>query len=137
MREDIHMSAYQIASLYIGLHVFLFLILKGATGYARFKSGVSIGHGDDPRLLRMGRVQGNAVEDVPILLVGLWVLASFNAPAFYLHACGGGLLIARILHATGLASSSGASLGRSIGTLATLPLFIAIGGGCIYWAFSG
>lgn len=131
------MSAYQIASLYIGLHVFLFLILKAATGYARYKSGVSVGLGDDPHLLRMSRVQGNAVEDVPILLIGLWVLANFNAPALYLHACGGGLLIARILHATGLAASSGVNVGRSVGTLATVLSFIAIGGGCIYWAFSG
>jgi hypothetical protein len=94
--------------------------LKVYVGGARLRTGVTLGLGDDARMLQATRVQGNAVEDVPPLMVGLAVLGAAGAPAWQIHALGGVLLVSRLLHAQGLASSPGRSFGRGAGTLGTL-----------------
>lgn len=130
------MSAMETLGLWIGLHVFLLLALKLNVG--RVRSGEKISFGDDgnERMIRAIRVQGNAVEDVPILLLGLVALALMNAPALLLHGIGGGLFVSRVLHAVGLGSSSGTSFGRFIGTIGTLLVSLTTIGACLWFAFT-
>ena len=42
------------------------------------------------------RVQGNAVEDVPVVLLGLLGLAALAAPVVLIHALGGSFLVGGI-----------------------------------------
>ena len=58
-------------------------------------------------------------------------------PAWYIHMCGLVLFVSRILHAYGLAGSGGFSIGRAVGTMGTLLVFLAIAGALLVHAFIG
>jgi len=51
--------------------------------------------------------------------------------------CGLVLFVSRILHAYGLAGSGGFSIGRAVGTMGTLLVFLAIAGALLVHAFIG
>jgi len=129
------MTPIQAAALHTGLLVLLMLGLKIYVASARYKHKVLSGEAGNAEFGRAGRVQMNAVEDVPPLMVGLVALALLGMPAWYIHATGGLLLVARIAHAVGLAGSSGRSLGRAVGTFGTLIVALAVAGALIVHAF--
>jgi uncharacterized membrane protein YecN with MAPEG domain len=89
-----------------------------------------------PEFGRATRVQLNAVEDVPVLMVGIGALATLGMPAWYIHMTGLVLLVSRIVHAFGLASSSGMSAGRIVGTVGTLLVYLAVAGALLIHAFT-
>jgi len=127
------MSPVQAAAMNIGLLIVLLLGLKlyVATRRGRLPSGETT-----PEFNRVIRVQMNAVEDVPALMVGIGALAMLGMPTWYIHMVGLVLLVSRLLHATGLASSSGFSIGRAAGTMGTLLVYIAVAGALLVHAFT-
>ena len=129
-----NMTAVEAAALYVGLLVIVMLGLKLYVGNRRGSFKIPSGE-TTPEFSRAQRVQFNAVEDVPILAAGIIGLALLGMPAWYIHAVGAMLVLARIVHAIGLASSSGFSLGRMIGTFGTLIAYLAIGGALLFHAF--
>lgn len=128
------MSPAQAAAMNIGLLILMMLGLKMYVGGSRARLKLPSGE-TSPEFNRATRVQLNAVEDVPVLMVGLAGLALLGMPAWYIHMCGLTLLVARILHAYGLAGSSGFSIGRLAGTMGTLLAFLAISGALLVHAF--
>jgi len=130
------MEPYEIVTLYIGLNVLLMAFLKMNCGRVRASTKVDYGAGDNDRMARAMRVQGNAVEDVPITLIGLIGLATLSAPPLLLHILGGTLTGARVLHATGLGGKGGFSLGRLLGTIGSLLCLLVTAGACIYFALT-
>lgn len=130
------MTHYEIATLYIGLNVLLMAFLKMNAGRVRTAEKVDFGQGDSDRLARAMRVQGNAVEDIPITLLGLLGLATLSAPTLLLHILGGGLTVSRLLHALGLGSRGGISVGRLLGTIGSLLCLLGTAGSCIYFALT-
>ena len=85
----------------------------------RLAHGVGLGDGEVADLSQAIRVHGNAVEYIPMALI-LMALLEFNgAPAQILHILGSGLIAARVLHAWGLSTRKGQSMGRFYGTLFT------------------
>ena len=129
------MTSAQAAAFNIGLLTLLMMALKMYVGNRRGKLKVPSGE-TTPEFSRATRVQLNAVEDVPVLMAGIAGLALLGMPAWYIHMCGLVLLVSRILHATGLASSSGVSLGRLAGTLGTLLVYLAVAGALLVHAFT-
>lgn len=129
------MTPVQAASFNIGLLIFLMLGLKIYVGNRRAKHKVPSGDVTHPQFSRATRVQLNAVEDVPVLAVGIAALAMLGMPAWYIHMAGWVLLVARVAHAMGLASSSGFSFGRLVGTLGTLLVYLAVAGALLVHAF--
>ena len=129
------MTQIQAATLWVGLHVLLMLFLKLRVGAVRSRTKVSFGDGDNEDMQRAIRVQGNAVEDVPVTLVGLIVLALVPAPLWLVHGAGGVLLVSRVLHALGLGKSSGITFGRLAGTIGSVLATLAVAIGCLYFAF--
>jgi uncharacterized membrane protein YecN with MAPEG domain len=127
------MSPVQAAAMNIGLLIMLMLGLKlyVAAKRGRLPSGETT-----PEFNRVQRVQMNAVEDVPVLMVGIGALAMLGMPAWYIHMVGLVLLLARILHAVGLAGSGGFSIGRAVGTTGTLLVFLAVAGALLVHAFA-
>jgi uncharacterized membrane protein YecN with MAPEG domain len=123
------------AAVYLGLLVFVMLGLKLFVGMQRGRMGVPSGDTSNVEFGRMLRVQHNAVEDVPVLMVGLLALALLDAPLWLIHAGGATLVVARLVHAVGLAGSGGLSIGRAVGTLGSLLCYTAIGGGLVWTAF--
>ena len=130
------MSPVQAAAMNIGLLILMMLGLKLYVGAQRGKLKLPSGE-TNPEFNRATRVQLNAVEDVPVLMVGIAGLAMLGMPAWYIHMCGLVLLVSRILHAYGLAGSGGFSIGRTVGTLGTMLAFLAIAGALLVHAFIG
>ena len=130
------MSPAQAAAMNIGLLILMMLGLKLYVGAQRGKLKLPSGE-TNPEFNRATRVQLNAVEDVPVLMVGIAGLAMLGMPAWYIHMCGLVLLVSRILHAYGLAGSGGFSIGRTVGTLGTMLAFLAIAGALLVHAFIG
>ena len=114
--------------------VLLFMALKLNCGRVRVATKVDIGEGGDERMIRAMRAQGNAVEDAPIILLGLFGLAHLGAGDMMLHILGGGLVIARVLHALGIGGAKGLGIGRFIGTIGTLLIGLVTAGACIWLA---
>lgn len=123
--------AVEAAGLWIALLILLMLGLKFYVGAQRRKHRVPSGDLSHPQFGRATRIQLNAVEDVPPLMAGLAALALLNAPAPYIHACGAVLLMARVLHAWGLSTSSGFSIGRLVGTMGSVAAALAIVAGLL------
>ncbi len=130
------MSPAQAAAMNIGLLILMMLGLKMYVGARRGQMKLPSGE-TNPEFNRATRVQLNAVEDVPVLMVGIAGLAMLGMPAWYIHMCGLVLFVSRILHAYGLAGSGGFSLGRAVGTMGTLLVFLAIAGALLVHAFIG
>lgn len=128
------MTGYEIAGLWIGLNVLLMAILKGAVGRTRARTKVDFGAGENEQMLRMMRVQGNAVEDVPASLIAIGALAFLSAPTMLLHGLGGALFVSRVLHATGLGGKGGASIGRVAGTIGSVLVLLISSISCIWFA---
>ncbi|MCF6328314.1 MAG: MAPEG family protein [Henriciella sp.] len=128
------MTAYGAVTLYVGLFVLLFIALKMNCGRVRLGEKVNIGDGGSAAMQRAMRVQANAVEDVPIVLLGLFGLAALAAPVLLIHVLGGGFLVLRLLHALGMGGASGFGKGRMIGTLGTMLVMLGTAGACIWYA---
>jgi hypothetical protein len=126
------MGKYEIVALYTGLMVLLFVLLKLNAGRVRVATKVDIGEGGDQRMIRAMRAQGNAVEDAPMIMLGLFALAPLGAGDIMLHILGGGFVVARVLHALGLGGAKGFGVGRLIGTMATLIIGLVTAGACIW-----
>lgn len=128
------MTSMEAAALYAGIFVIFFLLLKGRVGQVRSSEKVMFGDGANERLQRAQRVQGNAVEDVPVTLIGLIALGALSAPVMLIHGLGITLVLGRVLHAIGLSGSSGGSPGRMWGTLLTLIAMLVTGSAVIWYA---
>ena len=128
------MTALQAAGLYVGLLLFVLLGLAFWTGATRLKTKTLVGPGDDPTMVRMSRVHANAVEYVPAYMAALIAIALMDAPAHVIHALGAPFVIARLLHAWGLGRTAGRSLGRFLGAIGSLILFLLAGAACLYYA---
>jgi len=128
------MTQLEAATLYAGLFVLLFIGLKLNCGRVRSSERVNFGEGGNDAMGRAMRTQGNAVEDVPVVLIGLFALAGLAAPIALIHGLGGGFFIARVLHALGLGGAPGLGWGRLVGTLGTLIAMLVTAGACIWFA---
>lgn len=128
------MSGIEAVVLYTGLFVILFLGLKLNSGRVRASEKVNYGEGSSDPMRQAMRVQGNAVEDVPITLLGLYGLAAMAAPVLLIHILGAGFLLFRLAHAFTLGSGEGSGMGRLVGTLGTLIVMLVTGGACVWFA---
>lgn len=132
-----HMTALQAAALYSGLLILILLGLKLFVGARRGALKVPSGDVSNPEFARVQRAQQNAVEDVPALLVALVLSALLAAPPIIIHGVGVLLVLSRLGHAFGLASKDGFSLGRALGTLGTLLVYLTLIGTLLQRAFDG
>jgi len=130
------MSPVQAAALQIGLLIVLMMVLKVYVGARRRALKVPSGDTSNPDFGRASRVQLNAVEDVPVLMIGIGALAALGMPAWYIHMAGFVLLVSRVVHAVGLSGNSGFSWGRLFGTIGTYLVYLAIAGALLVHAFT-
>lgn len=130
------MTPIAATTLYLGLFGLLMLILKLNAGRVRASKRINLGDGNDEAMQRAIRVQGNAAEDVPVVLFGLVGLGLLAAPVMLIHALGATFLIARVLHAVGLGGMAGAGVGRLIGTLLSVVVMLVTAGACVWFALN-
>lgn len=115
-----------VASLYVALSLLLLLALGFRVVQRRRAAQIGLGDGGDAELQRRIRAHANAIENLPLALLGLLLLELGGLPAWALHALGAALLLSRVLHAAGLSQRSGVSFGRFWGMLGTWLVMLAI-----------
>lgn len=128
------MTQFEAVTLYLGLFAILFVVLKLNAGRVRAGEKVNFGEGGNDAMRKAMRVQGNAVEDVPIVLLGLIGLAALSAPVVLIHGLGGAFFVGRVLHAIGLGSPTGTGLPRLLGTVLSLLSMLVTAGACLWFA---
>lgn len=116
-----------LTGLYAALCAVLVFALSLRIALLRKRLRIGIGDGGDAALARAIRAQANAIEYVPLVLVMLLIAENNGAGAAFVHACGAGLLVARVLHAVGLSGTAGVSFGRFWGILLTWAILLVLG----------
>jgi uncharacterized membrane protein YecN with MAPEG domain len=111
--------------LYASLLGILLIALSNQVSSNRKRAMVSLGHGDDSRLERSMRTQGNFVEYVPFALLLLMLLELEVTQMWLLHLLGAMLLTGRLLHAYGMIRPDGIIAGRFWGTAMTWLMILA------------
>ena len=117
----------QITSLYAGLLALLYLGISGWVVRVRVQQKVFAGDKGDPVMANAMRLHANYAEYVPLALILLLLAEMQGAPALALHALGAVLLVARIMHALGMAAQPHISSLRGGG--ATLTFLVLLVGG--------
>lgn len=122
-----------ISTLYIGLNALITLILALLVVRARLQTQTAIGDGGKEEMVKATRAHGNNVEYVPITLLTLIAIEMAGAEAWFVHALGAGLTVARIAHAAGISISTGRTIGRFGGTLLGWIVLLIGSLTCIYY----
>lgn len=94
--------ALQITGLYGGLLALIGIALAMRVGAVRVEADVSIGDGDNVRLIQAIRRHANWTEYVPVAVILMALLEANGANALALHVSGILLVIFRILHPLGI-----------------------------------
>lgn len=115
-----------ISLTYLGIHGFMAVIFALNVIRQRWRTKVSLGHGDKPELLTATRIFGNHNEYAPLLLLLLYVSETQGASAMFVHSIGILFTAGRLLHAIGLSiKPHGPSIYRFVGMNATFASLIA------------
>ncbi len=110
---------FHVTVLYAGLNGLLMLILALRVSSARATAKVNAGTGGDPELERRIRIHGNAVENIPLVLILMGLIEFYHTSAFVVHGLGIVLTLGRLMHAWGFSRSSAVPWGRSLGMVLT------------------
>lgn len=92
----------------------------------RAKRGVPIGGGDDPKMVRMMRIHGNAAEYLPMGLLLMLLDESGGGSPVALRLAGAGLVIGRVLYGWGMWKTTAPTFGRIAGTTLTWVVILAL-----------
>jgi uncharacterized membrane protein YecN with MAPEG domain len=92
----------KIISLYASLLMFLYFVLSINTIRLRRKTKISIGHSENPEMLRAIRAHSNFAEYVPLNLFAIFLVEFQGATSVFVHFLGALTLIGRSLHAHGV-----------------------------------
>lgn len=117
-----------LTAFYAAVHAVLILVLAVRVVLLRRATKTGLGDGSHDPLAKAIRAHGNAVEYIPLILVLMLLLELNGTGGPVLHALGGSLLVARLLHAWGLSQTRGMSFGRFYGTALTWLVLLAAAG---------
>ena len=109
-------------ALYVGLNLLLTFLLALNVVRHRFK-GDSV---DQVKLEKAVRAHGNNTEYVPIILIGLGVMAMTGASAQTISILGGTLLVARIFHAYGIQQPKMPNIYGTVGNITTWLVMLCV-----------
>ena len=109
-------------ALYVGLNLLLTLGLAINVVRHRFK-----GDSGDPVMLEKAvRAHGNNIEYVPIILIGLGVIAMMGASAQTISILGGTLFVARLFHAFGIQQAKVPNIFGMVGNMGTWLVMLCV-----------
>lgn len=100
----------------------------------RARAKVNFGHGEDMDLAGVLRAHANFAEYVPLALLLIALLEAAGGDDLMLRLLGGGLVVARLVHAWGLSTSTEVTPGRFIGTILTWVVLLVSSGMGLYIA---
>ena len=108
-----------ITALYAAILALMVTALAINVTVHRVKLKVAVGDGDNPQMLRMIRLHGNAAEYVPLALALMLAYELNGGAPVVLHIAGIVLVAGRILHAWGLWQADAPNLRRASGQTLT------------------
>lgn len=136
-----YLPALSAVGIYAAICFFIITWLANAIGALRRQHRIAIGHGGNKHLERVMRGQANAVENMPIFLIGLLIAALMGAPDWVIHILGLVFSVGRILHAYHFIKEDAPIrlrfVGFAIGLLASTLLFIGLAGHGVWSVVSG
>ncbi|PCH94895.1 MAG: glutathione S-transferase [Rhodobacteraceae bacterium] len=91
-------DSFLAVGLYTGLLGLIFTWQLVNISKVRMKEGVFMGDKGNVRVIRAMRGQANFVENVPLILIMLMIMAAAGTPILLIHALGVVLVIGRFLH---------------------------------------
>jgi uncharacterized membrane protein YecN with MAPEG domain len=91
-----------VTALYGSLNALLNILLAVRVSNARRSEKVSLGTGDSQELLVRVRTHANSAEFVPLAMLMLLIAELSGGSSTWLHAIGGSLFVARIIHIPGM-----------------------------------
>ena len=106
--------------LFAAMLMIMQMILMAMVTKQRGASDVLIGDGGDGDMLQAMRVHGNFVENVPIFLIGLALIELLVGSNMWVLVMGAVFVLGRVLHAIGMSITTGLSIPRFVGTVASL-----------------
>ncbi len=115
-----------ITGFYLGLLGVIYLVLSLLVVGYRWKYRMAIGDGDHVELRKVIRIHANFIEYVPIVLLMMLCLENAGHSSRQVELLGIALVVARICHAVGVFRTTGTSLLRTVGVLATFAV-LAVG----------
>ena len=110
-------------ALYVGLNLLLTLALAINVVRHRFKGEAA----DQVALEKAVRAHGNNTEYVPIILIGLGLIAMTGASAQTISIRGGTLFVVRMCHAYGIQQAKTPNPFGLVGNIGTWLIMICIG----------
>jgi uncharacterized membrane protein YecN with MAPEG domain len=123
----------KIVSLYTSLLLIFYFILSINTIRKRRKTKISIGHFENPEMLRAIRAHSNFVEYVPLNLFAIYLVESHGASPLFVHFLGFSTFFGRLLHAYGISQNNENFKFRVTGMALTFTALLSAAG---YLAFS-
>lgn len=104
-----------ITALYTAVSAIVIIALAINVTVHRARLKVQVGDGDNPQMLRMIRVHGNAAEYLPIGLLLMLIYEINGGSPVFLHAAGVALIVGRFLHVWGMWRTADPTFGRISG----------------------
>ncbi|KPK11511.1 MAG: hypothetical protein AMJ68_05680 [Acidithiobacillales bacterium SG8_45] len=115
-----------VTAIYASILGLLFVVLSLRVVMLRRRDRVPLGHGASKPLRRAIRVQANAAEYLPFILILMALLELNGGAGWELHIYGIAIVAARMLHAFWLSRFTGGSFGRYWGTFATVAVLVSL-----------
>lgn len=125
-----------ITGIYAAILAFIYTGLSYNVVRQRRKNNVPLGNGESKDVEKAMRAHGNFAENIPFLLVLLFMIEFKGGPSYLVHLIGSFALLGRILHAQGILKTRGISYGRFLGMVLTYFAFLISGGTLIYQSLS-
>jgi len=125
-----------VTPFYAGLLGLWFLVLSARVTLRR-RTGISLGDGGEPSMLRVVRGHGNFAEYTPFILLMMALLELDHISIYVLHALGIALLVSRLLHGYALSFTERWRFGRFWGAALTFMLLAVSAVLCILKGLRG
>lgn len=117
--RSLRFAATYIALLALMMFALTFLVIR-----ERRAKRIGLGDGGEKQMLRVTRMHGNFSETVPMGIAFLLVLPLLGGGPLLINVIGVLLVVGRALHAYGLWTTSGSSVGRVAGMMMTFTAWI-------------
>ena len=120
------------APLYTGLFaaalMLMQMVLMGLVIKQRGTSDVLIGDGGVDAMQQAVRAHGNFIENAPTFLIGLALIELMAGANTWVIVMGSVFVLGRLLHAVGMRMTTGLSMPRLIGTIASILVTVVAAG---------
>lgn len=108
-----------VTALYAALLAIFLVILGGLVVRTRIKERIGLGDGNNQAMLAAIRIHANAVENIPIALLLMFLLEINGGGDFALHVYGEALIVGRLMHAFGMFQKRNVNRWRQLGMVLT------------------